>query len=221
MIYDAISPKELTMKSLIIVVLCLLSLGLVPEALGQTPTRARTETGKEVLLYPDGTWKYAEEIKTPYLPSGTYIKPVSAQKVFKSKNGICGIWVDESKWKPQKASEDFEFQFEHTSGDAYTGVIVERVSMPLNALKDVVLENIKKADPNPKIITEEKRLVNGREVLCLVIEVAPGQIPLTFYYYLYTGKAGSIQVVAWTGTNLFDEYKQDLTNFLNGLELYK
>lgn len=213
------------MKSLLFPILCFFLVGLCSEVLGQTPTRARTETGKEVLLYPDGTWKQVEEVKPLSSRPGTYDKPASAQKVFKSKTGVCGIWLDESKWKSssRKSLEesDFEFMFEHTAGDAYAGVIIERIAMPLSGLKQTALEALKETHSNVKVISEEKRVVNGHEVLCLIIETTINQIPLTFYNYYYAGKAGSIQLVTWTGTNLFDEYKQDLTNFLNGLELYK
>ena len=211
------------MKSLLPLVLFLLLPVFCPEVSAQAPIRARTETDKEVLLYPDGTWKYAEEVKVAPSTDRIYVKPASARKLFKSKTGNCGIWVDESKWKvdANSANEDFEFQFVHTNSDGYAGVIVERISMPVNALKEVVLENVKKLDPNAKLVSEEKRQVNGNEVLSLIVELTSHQIPFTFHYYLYAGKAGSIQVVTWTGTNLFDEYKQDFTNFLNGLELYK
>jgi hypothetical protein len=211
------------MKLPIDLVLCLFFLALSPDVLGQAPMRARTETDKQVLLYPDGTWKYAEEIKGPPSTPHTYAKPASARKLFKSRTGNCGFWVDESKWKldPEPSNPDFEFEFTHANGDGYAGVIVERISMPLNALKEIVLENIKKQDQNAKLISEEKRLVNGNEVLSLIVELTSHQISITFHYYLYTGKAGSIQVATWTGTNLFDEYHQDFTDLLNGLELYK
>ena len=211
------------MKFLLPLVLFLILPTFCPEVSGQAPMRARTETNKEVLLYPDGTWKYTEEIKGARSADRTYVKPASARKLFKSKTGNCGIWVDESKWKASAnlPNEDFEFQFVHANSDGYAGVIVERISMPIDALKEVVIENVKKQDPNAKLLSEEKRLVNGNEILSLIVETASHQISFTFYYYLYAGKAGSIQIVTWTGTNLFDEYKQDFTDLLNGLELYK
>jgi hypothetical protein len=210
------------MKSLLPLVLFLSLLSFCPEVSGQTPIKARTETDKEVLLFPDGTWKYTEENKVARPTDRVYVKPVSARKLFKSKTGSCGIWVDESKWKLETIpSDEYEFQFLHTSGDGYAAVIVERISMPVSGLKEVVLENVKKQDPNAKVVSEEKRMVNGKEIVSLIVEFTTHQIPFTFHYYLYAGKAGSIQIATWTGTNLFDEYKQDFNDLLNGLELYK
>ncbi len=211
------------MKLLITLVLSLFPFAICPEVLGQAPLRARTETDKEVLLYSDGTWKYADEIKVAPSTPRTYSKPASARKLFKSRTGNCGFWVDESKWKleTEPSNPDFEFEFTHANGDGYAGVIVERIAMPLSALREIVIENVRKQDANAKVVSEEKRLVNGNEVLSFIVELTSHQIPITFHYYLYTGKAGSIQIATWTGTNLFAEYHQDFTDLLNGLELYK
>jgi hypothetical protein len=211
------------MKSLIVLVLCLMTLAICQEASGQAPIRAKTESDREVLLYPDHTWKYAEEIKAAPSTLRSYVKPASAKKLFKSRTGNCGLWIDETKWKldPNGSNPDFEFEFEHANGDGFAGAIIERIAMPLDALKEIAIKNIRAQDPNAKVISEEKRLVNGNEVLSLIVELTSHEVPITFHYYLYTGKAGSIQLATWTGTNLFAEYEKDFTDLLNGLELYK
>jgi hypothetical protein len=215
--------KDMQMKSLIVLFLCLLTLSICQEALGQAPLRAKTESDREVLLYPDHTWKYAEEIKAAPSTPRTYVKPASARKLFKSRTGNCGIWVDETKWKLETngSNPDFEFEFTHANGDGFAGAIIERIAMPLDALKEIALTNIRTQDPKAKVISDEKRLVNGNEVLSLIIELTSHQVPITFHYYLYTGKAGSIQLATWTGSNLFEEYQKDFNDLLNGLELYK
>jgi hypothetical protein len=37
--------------------------------------------------------------------------------------------------------------------------------------------------------------------------------------YYYAGPAGTIQVVTYTGKNLFSEYKDEMQNFLNGFQV--
>jgi len=46
-------------------------------------------------------------------------------------------------------------------------VIAERIGIPLATLKEAVIGNIRKADKEAKILKEEKRTVNGTEVLFL------------------------------------------------------
>ena len=46
-------------------------------------------------------------------------------------------------------------------------------------------------------------------------------IPISYINYYYSGKAGAVQVMAYTGQNLMDEYNTDLMDLLNGFEVYE
>jgi len=91
----------------------------------------------------------------------------------------------------------------------------------LSALKKVVLDSAVQAAPDAKILSEEKRIVNGHELLCLKIEGSVSQIPFTYYGYYYSGNGGTLQLITFTSQNLFAEYQKDFTDLLNGLEIYK
>lgn len=177
-------------------------------------TRARTEAGKEVILYPDGTWKYF----TGLTPTVKYTKSASANKLFKTERGNFGIWIDESKWKvPRKSDEEGKWQFQLIREDGYAMSLAEGIEIPITSLKELALENAQMAAQDSKIVFEENRVVNGREILCLKIEGTMKQIPFTFYGYYYGGKEGSIQLITYTGQKLFTKYEQEFTKFLNGL----
>ncbi len=181
-------------------------------------TRARTETGKEVILYPDGTWKYVTEPTVRPFPKVSYIKPPSATKFIKTERGNFGVWYDESKWKKAgKPDAEGKVHFQLIGEDGYVMVIAEGIEMPITTLKEVVLENAQKAAEDAKIILEEKRVVNGREILCLRINGTLKQIPFAYYGYYYGGKEGTIQVITYTSQNLLKKYEQVFTEFLNGL----
>jgi hypothetical protein len=44
-------------------------------------------------------------------------------------------------------------------------------------------------------------------------------IPFAFEGYYYGGKAGTIQILTYTGTNLVKEYDADFMEFLNGFRV--
>jgi hypothetical protein len=46
-------------------------------------------------------------------------------------------------------------------------------------------------------------------------------IPFTYMYDLYTGDAGTIQILTFTGQNLVNEYRADIETLLNGFEVVK
>ena len=98
-------------------------------------------------------------------------------------------------------------------------VLSEGISIPISSLKKIALENAKAVAPDSKIVSEETRIVNGKEVLCLILEGTVEQIPFTYYGYYYGGKQGTIQVITFTGQSLFAKYKKEFTEFLNGLEI--
>jgi len=183
--------------------------------------KAVTEDGKNVVLYPDGTWKYAEP-KAP-AAGGSYSKPEGSTKLLKGKHGTYGIWINESKWQVSKEpdNEAAEFEINHASGDAFAMVIAERLTMPLESLREIAIENAKGAAPDAEVVFEEKRTVNGAEVLFMQINGTIMSIPFTYYSYYYAGKAGSMQVITYTGQSLLEEFKDDFEDFLNGFVVYK
>jgi hypothetical protein len=185
---------------------------LSPELLG-ADKRAKTEDGKDVILRDDGTWYYVDQAK----------KDKKASEVYKGKRGTFVISMTPGVWKKseKRANSVTEVEFTHKDGDVMTMVIAERINTPLDALKRVVISNLKKQDKEAKVTMETKRTVNGSEVLFLTIDAKVRDIPFTYMYYLYSGRAGAIQVITFTGQNLVEDYRADMLAFMNGLEILK
>jgi hypothetical protein len=194
-------------------------LAIVQTVTAQGPIRAKSEAGKDVILYPDGTWKY---VPVPSeIPSTLHNKPSSATKLFKPSRGNFGIWYDETKWRDKAGADpDEKLRFVFIGGDAYVMVLVEEIPIPLDSLKNAALVNARVAAPDAKIVKEEMRTVNGKPVLSMIIQGTVQQIPFTYYGYYYGGKDGAIQVVGFTGQNIFAKYEAEFTKLLDGLEIY-
>lgn len=177
--------------------------------------RAYTENGKEIILFENGTWQFPEV--------DSYQRPKSSKKLVKGKSGLYGIWINDAKWKIMKntINESAEYSFKHENGDAYGMIIAERIQMSSVGIRDVAVAHIKEADPDAEIILEENRIINGNDVLCLLIAAKVQSIQIIYYYYFYSGDAGTIQLITYTGQNLFEEYAHDLTSFLNGFVILK
>jgi hypothetical protein len=133
--------------------------------------------------------------------------------------GKMNVKYDPKKWKQTQSTEAGRFTFEHKNGDGYGMIIAERLTIPLDSLPDVALSNAKDADPNAKIIFREKRSVGGVDVWFLKLASTSNGIPLVYYGYYYGGKAGTVQVLTYTGANLISEYDKDFLDFLNGLRV--
>lgn len=196
----------------------LLVMIIADTAVCQTPIKARTESGKEVILLPDGTWKHAPE---PTPAALVVNKPAAAKTVFKSPQGNFGIWYDHSKWELIPQLQDrtkFEFRFKR--GTAHAIVIIEELHIPSATLIEIALENARKAAPDVRVISEEVRTVNNNEVLCMKFDASVRGIPFRYYGYYFGGKRGAIQLLTFSGQDIFAKYEQDLLELLNGLEVY-
>ena len=68
-----------------------------------------------------------------------------------------------------------------------------------------------------KVTFEEQRRVNDVDVLAMQMEGTIQGIPFTYYGYYFSGPQGSVQLLTYTGSNLFAEYKPEFEDFLNGL----
>ncbi len=201
----------------------------VVTALHGADKRAKTEDGRDVILRDDGTWTYADKTKSGKeavsgkKSSSVQNRPTNAKLAYTGKRGTFALYLVPDVWKKsaKPINAAAEVQFSHKDGDVVAMVIAERLEMPLARLKEAAITNARNADKNAKIIRDEKRQANGKEMIHLAIEASTMDIPVTFLYYLYTGSEGSFQVITWTGRNLFSEYKNDMEALLNGFEIVK
>jgi len=188
--------------------------------------KATTEDGRQVLLNPDGTWQYVQPKVPPPVTQGDhvrYFKPESATVLLKGKRVTYGLWYDRNKWIVDRDIDNAsaEYELTHVEGDRYVVIIPERIRIPLETLKIAAIANAKKVAPDIRVTFEETRIVNNSKILCLKLDATIQEIPVTYVNYYYSGKPGAVQLMAYTGQNLFVEYQQDLFDLLNGFEIYK
>lgn len=185
--------------------------------------KAVTSSGEEVILSNDGTWKYvkADAGSATAIATNPALFSQGKDATFPVKSAVvnASVYLNPKKWSFKKGEADAaaEFTFELKKKDAYAMVITERIEMTIEALRNVALENAKNAAPDARIVSEEYRTVNGTKILCMQMEGTASGIKFTYYGYYYAGSAGVLQLLTYTSQNLFEEYRPELQEFLNGL----
>jgi hypothetical protein len=91
--------------------------------------------------------------------------------------------------------------------------------IPTSAMKELALRNSQRIDPNARITREERRIVNGREVLYLEIILTQNSIPIRFAGYYHGGVKSNIQVVSYGVATEFERYQSEVNEFINGIEI--
>lgn len=189
--------------------------------------KALTEEGKEILLFDNGTWKYADDTndslkKTPPLNTNKhpFTKSNTATFLIKSKTLNVGMYMDPSKWTfsaPKLGGTELEYQFVMKSKNGYATMITEKTPFALETLRKIALFNAQKAAPNATELSAEYRMVNGKKILCLKIQGTIQDIKFLYFGYYYSNKAGTVQLVTYTSDDLFISVEKEFENFLNGL----
>ncbi len=206
------------MKKTIFIGLILMSAQLIDAQIN-----ALTETGDEVILYEDGTWKYLndsiiENVEIP-INEKEFLKDKKSTFLVKSKKLNVGIWINPKNWGFTKGTENdaFEYQFQKKGDDLYAMLISEKMQVPIETLIGIAVENAKSVAPDIKVIKEEYRNVNGIQVLMMQMSGTIQGMRFTYYGYYYSNSNGTIQLLTYTGENLFPNYLNDIEEFLNGL----
>src|SRR5262245_61635170 len=121
--------------------------------------------------------------------SKEFKKDEKAVSQYTGKRGKFALWLGPGEWKQRSAAavEDAEVTFVHKDGDLYGVVIAERITILLFGLKRAAFERVRGIDAQAKLLKEEKRIVNGKEVLSLVINATVEDTPVTYYNYYYSG----------------------------------
>jgi hypothetical protein len=207
------------MKKLILLLICSCCYSL---AFAQK--QAVTNEGEVVVLYADGSWEYenAEETETLEIPvneSRTFSSPKESTFLLKSSNFKVGFWINPQKWSFSKSTDgtQAEYELQLKGGDLYGLIITEQISIPMETLRNMALENGRAAAPDIKVIHEEYRMVNGVWVLLMQMNGTVQGIPFSYYGYYYSNENGTVQFITYTAQNLLNTYKESCEELLNGL----
>ena len=187
--------------------------------IAQDGLRATTQDGRKVILKPDGTWSY--EAGGAAATTTSRQAPASATMTETFPRGNFRIRYDDKKWAAEKDPDGTKWRFILRGEDAQALVIPEGFSASTNAMKQIALDNMRKVASEIKVVKEEVRKVNGRDVLFMQVDATLKEIFFSYYYYIYGDKQGVIQVIGFTTPAAQARYEADIIDLLNGLEIVR
>lgn len=180
------------------------------------------ESGKEVVLFDNGTWNYSltdsnEVVKIDTL---AFSKLITSDYLLESSKLKYGIWINKKKWDfsttENTGTTPTEFNFKLKGEDAYGMIIAEKIEIPIDNLLDIAFHNAQNAAPDTKLIKKECRNVNGKFVHFMQMEGTIQGIKFVYLGYYYSDENGSIQFLTYTSQNLLKQYKAEMESLLNG-----
>jgi hypothetical protein len=192
-------------------------------SISQAQIIAVTESGEEVILYSDGTWKYQHEgqFMSGKIQTNTiaFKKEKESTFLLKSNKFNVGLYLNPKKWSFTKAVDnpDAEYELKFKDGDLYGMLITEKIEIPIETLKSIAVVNAKTVVSDLKVVKEEYRIVNGFKVLLLQMNGTMKGIKVSYYGYYYSNPNGTVQFITYTSQKLLDNYMPECEKLLNGL----
>jgi len=188
--------------------------------------KAVTEQGDVVILSDNGTWFYEQsnlandnKIKTN---TAVFNKPASANFVLKSKTNNASVALNSKEWtfaKGDGVDTAVEYNLSLKKGDLYARLITERIKLAPENLSNIAFENAKKVAPDLKLINKEYRVVNGHQVIYMVMAGTSQGIKFNFLGYYFSDQSGSTQFVVFTSEDLVERYQTEISDILNGFSV--
>lgn len=170
---------------------------------------------KELTLKPNQQWKDKE------IP--LYRTPSNATKGVKGIAVPYTFWYDHFVWtESEPLNVNAEKSFKLLDGYAYAIIVTDKGQFYIDDLDDIVIKNAKESGfENATIVSDEKRIVNDREVLSLHWKAMLQGIQVDFLSYMFSDPEGSVFIHTYTPTFLFKENRKKMESFLNGFSIDK
>jgi hypothetical protein len=194
----------------------------------KSQTKALTDDGREVILYENGTWKYAHDSSSKTLvnpdslatnPHG-FGKSAGSSFLVKSRVMNAGVYINPAKWIFMAHRENEinpEYRFSMKSSEGYAMLITEKIPIGFEGIREAALINAQKVSNDAKETSAEFRIVNGKKILCLKIQGTIKTIKFVYLGYYFSNDNGTVQLIAYTGQQYFSHLQSEMESFLNGL----
>lgn len=208
------------MKKLIISALILLSYQ------AEAQIKAVTDEGKEVVLFDNGTWKFANDSDAKALETITtnetpFTKDKTSTFLYRSKKVNAGVYVNPKIWKFTDAFKTpvLEYAFINNLNSNLFGIFTsETVEVGiLKNLKELLVTTTQSRADYFRLKESEYRTVNGLKVLYLRYLVNAKGLDFEYQTYAYLTDNGYCSITAYSFSKYFDQYKKELDQYINGL----
>lgn len=147
-------------------------------------------------------------------------KPSDSDRIVKLNEDLFTISFNEQQWEVQ--SENFSEAAELSligQDDTFIQIISEGAELTYDYMEEFIFEYLKDVDTNSQIIGKGFREVNDINMLWLQVQSEIDGLKVIYYYHVYTGTQGTVQIMGWTTANLMDRRTDLIDDFVSGFRL--
>jgi hypothetical protein len=133
--------------------------------------------------------------------------------------GKASVSFNPARWKETRSAELGKRTFQLANGGGFAMVVAEGIEISIDDLRDRALANMRETASDIQVVHEQRRHVNGTDVLSLQTNVTVQGVAFTYLGYYYGGPSGTVQVVTYAERAAFEDYQRDFEAFLDGFRV--
>jgi hypothetical protein len=182
-------------------------------SLNAAEERAVTESGKEVILREDGTWKVMER----KLEGGKEELEKNTDRILlQGEKTNYGLWVPKDKWeKFVKCFPAQDLGIHLKNQELYAAVVSDKMPTNLEFLRQqVFLPNMLRIKAT--ILEEKRTIIRGKIFLFAKFAVNMEGVPFIFHWYGYGGNEGTIQLSMWAHEIFYPNNVKEMEELVSG-----
>ena len=118
--------------------------------------------------------------------------------------GIFSVRFDPGRWEldvENTISIDDDFQY--VGRDTWIKIIAEELELSYEHMREAILSNAQIIDPNAILTESGFRNVNNIRMMWATIDAKVTNTAITYFYHVYTGTEGTVQIIGYTTQNIF------------------
>ncbi len=136
------------------------------------------------------------------------------------QNGAFTVSFDPSSWEELPLDDNVsDADLYLSNGDSFIQIISESSEFSYEVMSNVIVTNAQSIDPNAALVNSGFREVNGRPIYWAHINAEFEGIRFRYYYHIYTGAEGTIQLVSWSTLNISDSVEASVDEFVSSLTI--
>ena len=122
-------------------------------------------------------------------------------------------------WEEQDTDAGGGRQFFNESEEILITTIEERFQIPIEAMYEIVLKNAENAGAEVTEIRRGERNINGERMGFLEWRGVFNGFDVTYLGHFYSDAEGTVQVIGWTSSNIFEDRRGALERLASGIEV--
>ena len=149
----------------------------------------------------------------------TFLSTGDETEVIEVLGGAASIRYQASRWEEQATDVGGGRQFFNESESFFITLIEEVSQIPIDSIPDIALMNAREVGTDVTEIRRGERNINGNRFTFIEYSGSVNGFDVTYLGLFYSDASGTLQIVGWSTSNIFEDTRGKVERFASGFFL--